>query len=550
MAAWSLTHERALMTLAFGRTRRLAPPLAALAALALLHAGCAGGAGGARSGQAISIGAVGPTPSLDPAGPSDQGSLALRFQLFSRLITTDPDDGALQPDLARTAAFTTPTEFTVRLRPAQRFANGDALTSSDVKFSFDRQRAIKDPNGPSTALANLASISTPDPDTVVFHLKAADQTFRQVLASSVGTIVDQQVFSATALTPNDTIVRANAFDGQYRVDSYHDTLITLEPNTHYDGYLGAPKTSSISLKLYSRSADARLDLQDGNLDVAYGLEGGDVASAGIDKDLRVSDAAGAETRFLVFNLNTMPFGATQSDADDRKALAVRQAVADLIDREALSASAYSDTALPLYSVVPIGLADAIPSFQTEYGNGQGGSDFEGARSILDGAGIPVPVALTLQFTPSQFGDEASDEFKELRKQLEDAGLFTIKLQFSEYPQFVKDVAADAYSVYQGAHVSDVADPDDALSPFGTSDGLSNHFVDPSVQAEIGKAKAEPDATMRTTLIQDVQLRIAAAVPVIPLLQDEQIAVTSTSISGVAFDPRSGLRFGNLIRSGQ
>ncbi|HEY4225278.1 MAG TPA: ABC transporter substrate-binding protein [Pseudolysinimonas sp.] len=538
------------MTLALGRTRRLAPPLAAVAALALLLAGCAGGAQVTRSGPAIIIGAVGPTPSLDPAGPSDQGSLALQSQLFSGLMTTDPDTGDLEPDIAASAAFTGPTDFTVRLRPGQRFANGDALTSADVKFSFARQLAIKDPDGPSKDLAGLVSISTPDADTVVFHLTSADQTFERVLASAVGTIVDQQVFSATALTPNATIVSADAFGGQYRVDSYHDTLITLEPNADYAGYLGAPRTSSISLKLYSRSADARLDLQDGNLDIAYGLSGDDIALGAIDKNLRVSQGAGAETRFLVFNLNTMPYGAAQGDADPRKALAVRQAVADLIDREALSKAAYSGTALPLFSVVPIGQADALGTFLTEYGNGQGASDFEAARSILDDAGVATPVALTLQFTPSQFGEEASDEFKELRTQLEDAGLFTIKLQFSEYPQFTKDIAADAYPVYQGERVSDVADPNDSLSAFRSGAPFAVHFADTTVDAEIDKAMLEPDAATRSGLVQDIQLRITAAVPVIPLLQDEQIAVSAKSVSGVVFDPRSGLRFGNLIRSGQ
>jgi peptide/nickel transport system substrate-binding protein len=538
------------MTVAFGRTRRLAL-LGVLAALALALAGCAGGVSAAGSGAGIIIGAVGPTPSLDPAGPSQGGSLTLQAQLFSRLITVDPGTGKLEPDIAESATFTTPTSYTVRLRPQQQFANGDALTSSDVKFSFDRQRAIKDPAGSAKVLANLVSISTPDVRTIVFHLKTAeDRSFESVLASSVGAIVDEQVFSAKSLTPNATIVQANAFGGQYRVDSYHATLITLAPNEHYAGSLGAPKTTSISVKIYSNSASARLDLQDGTTDIAYGLSDSDVARAGIDKDLQVQSAAGAETRFLIFNLNTMPFGAAQSDADPRKALAVRQAVADLIDRDALSKSAYSGTALPLYSVVPSGQPDAITSFESDYGDGRGGPDFSRAKVLLEAAGIATPVALTLQFTPNEFGASSAEEFTELRTQLQEAGLFTIKLQFSAYPQFTKDVAADVYPVYQGDHVADIPDPSDSLALFGPGDPLLNHYADDSTNAELARALVEPDASTRSSLIQDLQRRIAADAPVIPLLQTQQIAVTSNSISGVTFDARSGLRFGELVRSGQ
>ncbi len=66
-------------------------------------------------------------------------------------------------------------------------ANGNDLTSSDVKFSFDRQLAIADPNGPSALLYNLDSVEAPDDTTVVFNLKAEnDQVFPQILTSFPG----------------------------------------------------------------------------------------------------------------------------------------------------------------------------------------------------------------------------------------------------------------------------------------------------------------------------------------------------------------------------
>lgn len=48
-------------------------------------------------------------------------------------------------------------------------------------------------------------------------------------------------------------------------------------------------------------------------------------------------------RYIVFNFNTMPFGASTPEADAAKALAVRVAAADLIDRQEISDQVYKGT---------------------------------------------------------------------------------------------------------------------------------------------------------------------------------------------------------------
>ena len=45
----------------------------------------------------------------------------------------------VEPDIAVSAEFTAPTEYTVKLKPGLKWANGHDLTASDVKFTFDRQ---------------------------------------------------------------------------------------------------------------------------------------------------------------------------------------------------------------------------------------------------------------------------------------------------------------------------------------------------------------------------------------------------------------------------
>ena len=156
--------------------KRTATSALALAAAAALMSGCAtttpttSGATGsaAASGAALTLGTTDKVTVLDPAGSYDNGSFFVMNQVFGFLLNTAPGakDTTPAPDLAESASFTSPTEYTVKLKPGLKFANGHDLTSSDVKFSFDRQVKINDPNGPASLLGNLVSTQAKDPTTV------------------------------------------------------------------------------------------------------------------------------------------------------------------------------------------------------------------------------------------------------------------------------------------------------------------------------------------------------------------------------------------------
>src|SRR3954463_7465343 len=205
--------------------RRALIATAGITVTALTLAACGGGGGnsggGFSAGGALTIGTTDKITSIDPAGSYDNGSFAVMNQVYPFLLNTPYGSPDVKPDIATSAEFTSPKEHTVKLKPGLKWANGHDLTSSDVKFTFDRQVKINDPNGPASLLGNLDSVSAPDPTTVVFKLKAAnDQTFAQVLSSPAGPIVDEEVLSPTAVTPDKTIVDGKAFAGQYTITSY------------------------------------------------------------------------------------------------------------------------------------------------------------------------------------------------------------------------------------------------------------------------------------------------------------------------------------------
>src|SRR3954468_3977671 len=184
----------------------------AMTALALTACGGGGDNGGGSSGGGGTP-TTAPTDkitSLDPAGSYDNGSFAVMNQVYPFLMNTTFGSPDVKPDIAESADFTAPNDFTVKLKSGLKFANGHDLTSSDVKFTFDRMLKINDPNGPASLLGNLGSVDATDDTTVVFHLKSPnDQTFAQILAGPAGPVVDEEVFSPDAVTSDEDIAKAN-----------------------------------------------------------------------------------------------------------------------------------------------------------------------------------------------------------------------------------------------------------------------------------------------------------------------------------------------------
>src|SRR3712207_6743354 len=364
-------------------SRRRVVATAGIAATGLVLAACGGsdgdngGSEGGGGGGTLTIGTTDKVTTLDPAGSYDNGSFAVMNQIFPFLMNTPYGSPDVEPDIAESAEFTAPTEYTVTLKPGLKWANGNDLTSSDVKFTFDRQLAIADENGPSSLLYNLAGVDTPDDTTVVFKLKTEnDQVFPQILSSPAGPIVDEDVFSAEEITPDQEIVDGEAFHGQYVITNYdQNNLISYEAYPDYQGVLGAAKTEKVNVKYYAEASNLKLDIQEGNIDVAWrSLTATDIEDLRGNDEVQVVDGPGGEIRYITFNSNPQPYGATPAEADPAKATAVRQAVADLIDREEIADQVYKGTYTPLYSHVAEGLTGAIEPLKPLYGDKQGGPD--------------------------------------------------------------------------------------------------------------------------------------------------------------------------------
>ena len=491
----------------------------------------------ASGGATLTLGTTDKVTVLDPAGSYDNGSFFVMNQVFGFLMNTKPSakDTTPEPDLAVSASFTGPTEYTVKLKPGLKFANGHDLTSSDVKFSFDRQVAINDPNGPASLLANLASTAAPDPTTVVFTLKNAnDQIWPQILTSPAGPVVDEEVFPADKVMENDALVSAKPWSGQYTIDTFNfNQLVSYKAWDGYQGMLGKPANAAVNMKYYADANNLKLDISQANIDVAYrSLSATDIASLRTNDKVTVEEGPGGEIRYIVFNLDTMPFGAKAEGADPKKAAAVRQAMAHLVDRAALSTQVYKDTYQPLYSHIASGFLGSAEQLKAAYGDGAGKPSPDKAKQVLAAAGVSGPVTLKLQYNPDHYGPSSGDEYAMVKSQLENGGLFTVDLQSTEWVQYSKDRRSDVYPMYQLGWFPDYSDADNYVSPFFVKNNfLVNHYDNATVQGLISQQATEPDKAKREQLLKDIQAILVTDLSTLPLLQGKQFAIAAKGVSG-------------------
>ncbi|GAA1861692.1 ABC transporter substrate-binding protein [Paeniglutamicibacter psychrophenolicus] len=512
--------------------------------------GSEGGDGGTTSAP-ITLGTTDKVTSLDPAGSYDNGSFMVMNQIYPFLLNSKPGSADPENDIVVSAEFTSPTEYTVKLKPGLKWANGHDLDSKDVKHTFDRQVKINDPNGPASLLGNLDSVTAPDATTVVFKLKSGnDQTFPQVLTSPVGPIVDDEVFPADKVLADDAIISGKAFAGQYTIESYaKNSLISFKAFDGYQGLLGAPANSVANIKYYADSNNLKLDVQQGNIDVAWrALSPTDVEDLTKDSKVKVHKGAGGELRYIVFNFDIMPFGAKTDGADAKKSLAVRQAAANLLDRQAIATQVYKDTYIPVYSYVPQGFTGAIEPLKDLYGQ-DGGPSLDKAKAVLEAAGVKGPVDLKLQYNPDHYGPSSGDEYAMVKNQLEEGGLFKVDLQSTEWVTYQKSRVTD-YPAYQLGWYPDYSDADNFLSPFfAKANFLGNGYDNPEVDKLINEQRVEPDRAKRTALIEEIQTKVAGDLSTLPILQGSQVAVAGADVTGVekTLDASFKFRLGVLAK---
>lgn len=505
------------------------------------------GAANEASGSFI-LGTTETVTAMDPAGSYDFGSWNLQYNIFEQLMTVPAGESDPVGDAAESCEYDDPQTVTCKLKDGLKFSNGHDLTSSDVKFSFERNINIADPNGSSVLLGSIiepksdpqamadGAIETPDDTTVVFHLNAPDTTFVKILSTATTSIVDEELFPADALLGDKDVVGS----GPYKLSQYKSgEQAVLEANETYEGER-APKTARIFVSYFSDTAPLKQAIDSGQVDIAWRtLSPTDLNDLETNDKVEVLKGEGSEFRYWVW----------QFANDVAKDKATRQAVAQIIDRDAIARDSYSGNVTPAYSIVPPGFGGQKDSFKDTYG---AGPDVDAAKKLLADASVKTPVKLKLGYTPTHYGPNAVDEATQFASQLNQSGLFDVTTADAEWEEYQSLYKEGAYDLFILGWYPDLLDADNYLTPFIRDGGFyANNYSNPKVNKLLGEELAETDTAARDDIIGQLQDIVAEDVPLIPSWNGANVAVATTQMDGVleTLDPTYIFRFWGISKNG-
>ncbi|MFH8254428.1 ABC transporter substrate-binding protein [Streptomyces roseolus] len=462
----------------------------------------------------IPVGTTDEVTSLDPAGAYDAGSWALYGNVYQSLLTFKPGFTTPTPDAAESCKFVSDrlTTYQCTLRDDLSFSSGRKVTAEDVKYSFDRMLRIKAEVGPAPLFPTLKSVVA-DGRTVTFNLGARDATFPLKLATGAGSIVDRDRYQADALRQDHAVDGT----GPYLLKEYKPgRSALLEPNPKYRGAL-AGTGRPVLVKYFKQSEDLAEAWKSGDVQVTHRqLPPSFVEGLDTHGGTRLTQAESAEIRNV--NFNTRP-GSVMAEK------AVRQAIAAVLDRPAITTGAYKGTVEPLYSLIPQGFVGHSTAFYDRYP----APDQAKAAKLLADAGVETPVRFTFGYRQDA---TYKAETAEIKKQLEKTGLFEVKVVEADWQAFQKGYTSGAYDAYTVGWLPDFPDSDSFTAPLvGTGNALSSGYSSKAVDRLIADTQQYGDRARATRDFKAIQDLVAEDVPLVPLWQKNDYVLATEAVGG-------------------
>ena len=444
---------------------------------------------------------------LDPRIGTDAQSQHLDGLIFDGLVSLDAQMNIV-PDLAERWESPDPRTYVFHLRPGVKFHDGRALTSADVKFTFDSLMSGALNSLKRGTFPMLESVEAPDAATVVFHLSEPYASFVWNLTGMVMGIVP-------AGSGQQEVARNPVGTGPFRfVRMTTDEEIVLERNPDYFG--GAPKIERVRFRVVPEAIVRALELRKGTADIGgvTSLTPDMVVALEKESNLVVDERPGTQIAYIAFNFDD-PILAHRE---------VRQALAYATDRAAIVQYLLRGQARVAASLLPPNHWAYEPDVK------QYAYDPAQAERLLDAAGFPrgpdgVRLHLTLKTSTEEstrlLGEVLADQWKRVGVALD--------LRPLETATFLSDVGRGSFQLYTFRWVGANNDPDifsyvfssKRLPPNGANRG---HYRNPALDDLLDRQGVEMDREKRKAILSEIQKIVAEDEPYINLWYVDNVCV--------------------------
>ena len=278
------------------------------------------------------------------------------------------------------------------LRKGVKWHDGEPFTAKDVKFTFDMVRGAADAEGRLRLnprkdwYSNVEAIETPDPHTVVFHLKRAQPSLLMMLASGYSPVYPAHVQPAEFRT-------GCVGTGPFRLKEWRrGQFVEYVKNPDYF-IPGRPYLDGIRYVVISERGSRTAALQAGRLDVAFPGEGTKAMWEQLhqaEPRLVVDITPTNVNDNLIMNIGRPPF----NDVRLRRALSLAVDRAAYVKAVAQGGGVVGASMLPK----PHGVWGLLPAdLKTLPGYGRSAADKAAARKLLAelGYGPDRPLAVEM-----------------------------------------------------------------------------------------------------------------------------------------------------------
>ncbi len=457
---------------------------------------------------------------LDPHLTTGLTEFNVMIALLEGLTTIDPETMMIRPGVASSWDVSDDGKtYTFYLDPNARWSNGDAITSHDFLFSFERiltpelgapyaymlysMRGAEAFNKGETSDFTTVGVSAPDASTLVIELVSPTPYFLNLLTHNTWWPVHPKTIlqhgSMTDRISKWTRPENYVGNGPFKLKRWrlnHSIIVEKNPFYRKIDTVKLNKIHFLPINIDSEERAFRADQL--HMTSTVPIHRLDWYRAQSSESLRIYDALGV----YYYILNT-----TKPPLDDPR---VRKALAYSIDREALTEHVLRAGQQPAYHFTPPNTGGYTARVRLPY-------DPERARELLAEAGYPEGKGFPefeLLFNTSESHHTIAVAIQQMWKK--ELGI-DVQLHNQEWKVYLSTREAMGFDIVRAAWFGDYNDPYTFLS-LGEGDNGNNHsgWVHPEYDKLLKQSTitAKPDA--RRNIFHQAEEILIEEMPIIPI----------------------------------
>ncbi|PJI43531.1 ABC transporter substrate-binding protein [Ferrovibrio sp.] len=445
-------------------------------ALGATAASLVGGQAVAQGKNSLVIAMTLEPPGLDPTiAPAAAIGEVVHYNIFEGL-TKIAENAEVQPLLADSWTVSPDMKvFIFKLKSGVKFNDGTAFDSADVKFSFEKYAGEKSTNKRKAVFTNIASIATPDAQTVTITLKKTDPTFLFSLGENTAVITAPESSDGNATKPVGT--------GPYKLENWvkGDSVTLTATDTYRNA--SAVKMKTVKIRFIADQGAMVAAMRAGDIDaIPVGITGENFR--GFEKDKRYKTTVGStegET-MLIINNKRKPF----DDVRVRRALTMAIDRAGVLEAASAGYGKLIGSHFPPHDPAYVDLTKQYPY------------DPAKAKALLKEAGVNN-LEVTLRLPPPAYARQAGEVIQAMLSQV---GI-NAKIENVEWAQWLdgtfknKNFDLTVISHVEPNDFVKYADPDYYFQ-----------YDSKKAQELIAKINSTLDKAERTKALQDLQHLLA------------------------------------------